>query len=97
MLMVPSSNPRDKDSNGENPEKRSLYGITQDNYAITLINPFPRVSPSTLPPIMQVESYPDDETDWGYEYDIDEIVLSADPYLSPHSYQAPLYMITFIW
>ncbi|KAI8564875.1 hypothetical protein RHMOL_Rhmol03G0216800 [Rhododendron molle] len=112
MLMVPSSDPKDNNSDGEGQVKRGLYSITrgelydfqlslsykkrfcgsshgwlaavEDNYAITLINPFSRVSPITLPSLRQVELGKNRE----YEYYIDKVVLSADPYLSPDSYLA---------
>ncbi|XP_058205047.1 F-box protein At4g35733-like [Rhododendron vialii] len=119
MLMVPSSDPKDNNSDGEGQEKRSLYSLTrcklydfqlslsyrkrccgsshgwlatvEDNYAITLINPFSGVSPITLPPLMQVDSYTDFSE---MEYDIVKVVLSADPYMAPDSYQvAAIYSI----
>ncbi|XP_058208294.1 uncharacterized protein LOC131321315 [Rhododendron vialii] len=82
MLMVPSSHPKDNNSDGEGQEKRSLYGITlgklydyelpfpcakrccgsshgwlatvDENYAVTIINPFSRVFSITLPHLLKL-------------------------------------------
>ncbi|KAE9464915.1 hypothetical protein C3L33_03167, partial [Rhododendron williamsianum] len=67
MLMVPSSDPKDNNSDGEGQEKRSLYSITR-------FDPY---------------------TDFSeMEYDIIKVVLSADPYMAPDSYQvAAIYSV----